>query len=108
VNVVPLAGAYVAGRRLADAPNTIALWRLLVGAPLAALWALAWIALGVVAGAAWPLGHAAATAAGLVAWPELRARWPRLRNALRAHRDARAEVALVRAYAASLGEERHA
>ncbi|HZX30207.1 MAG TPA: 1-acyl-sn-glycerol-3-phosphate acyltransferase [Rhodocyclaceae bacterium] len=45
LNLPPLLIAREAGRRFADAPNTITLWRLLTGAPALALWAgglLAW------------------------------------------------------------------
>ena len=104
-NVVPLAGAYLASRRLADGRNTIALWRLLVGAPLCAAWAAAWLVLGAVAGVAWPLGWALATGAGTVAWPELRARWPRLRNALSRDRDALAALTLVQAWTRALAHD---
>jgi 1-acyl-sn-glycerol-3-phosphate acyltransferase len=38
MNSLPLAGAYWAGRKFPDAPNVIALWRILVGAPLFFLW----------------------------------------------------------------------
>ncbi|MGE5491077.1 MAG: 1-acyl-sn-glycerol-3-phosphate acyltransferase, partial [Actinomycetota bacterium] len=47
LNLPPLLVAREAGRRFADAPNTITLWRLLTGAPALALWAgglLAWAA----------------------------------------------------------------
>ena len=40
-NLVPLAGGWLAGKILPDDRNVIALWRLLVGAPLLFLWALA-------------------------------------------------------------------
>lgn len=82
LNVVPLVGAWLAGRRLADAPNTIALWRILVGAPLMLLWLLV-IALGTALHSFWWLvGYACATGLGLVAYPELCLRWPMLRNSI--------------------------
>lgn len=80
-NALPLAGALVAGRRLADARNTIALWRSLVGLPLLALWVGALIVYAVVARAWWiPLAWLAITALGLRLWPELLARRARLLN----------------------------
>jgi 1-acyl-sn-glycerol-3-phosphate acyltransferase len=39
LNLPPILAAHWAGRRFADAANTIALWRLLVGVPTLALWA---------------------------------------------------------------------
>jgi hypothetical protein len=38
VNCVPLLGAWLAGRTLADGPNVVSLWRILVGMPLFFLW----------------------------------------------------------------------
>lgn len=56
-NLPPLLLAWAAGRRFADARNTITLWRLLVGFPVFSLW------IGAVLGLAaltdhWPLGLA--------------------------------------------------
>ena len=50
LNVVPLAGAWAAGRWLPDGANVVSLWRILVGVPLAAAWALAWVAAPAAAG----------------------------------------------------------
>ena len=38
LNAPLLLGAYLAGRRLADASNVITLWRILIGAPLLVVW----------------------------------------------------------------------
>lgn len=83
LNLVPVAGAWLAGRRLADAPNTIALWRILVGAPLAGAWLVGVVALGVT----WRsigvfAAYLAGTTLGLVMYPELCVRWPMLRNSI--------------------------
>lgn len=43
LNLPPLAVAWWAGRRFPDDTNVIALWRILTGVPLLALWAGAWI-----------------------------------------------------------------
>ena len=65
-NLPPLLGAWIAGRVFPDAPNVVSLWRILVGAPLAALWVA-----GIAAASLWlgqPLlaaGYAALTLAGL-------------------------------------------
>ena len=81
-NLPVLLGAWLAGRRFADARNTIALWRLLAGLPLFALWA-ATVAIASVASGRpllavlWGL----LTALALRLWPELVARRVRLRNA---------------------------
>lgn len=94
LNAVPVAGAWVAGRRLADAPNTIALWRILVGAPLAFAWLLGVATLGIaLRSIAVPVVYAVVTALGLVVYPELCVRWPMLRNSFTRrvlHDDARA------------------
>ena len=81
VNLPPLLAAWLAGRRLADARNTITLWRLLVGATAALLWALGVLTTLTVTGY-WGLevGYLVVTAAGLACYPALVARWPRLRN----------------------------
>ncbi len=84
-NLPPLAAGWWAGRHFADARNTIALWRGLIGFPVFGLWLLA------VAGVALALrrpsalaGYVLLTAAGLVLYPETIERWARLRNQLRA------------------------
>jgi 1-acyl-sn-glycerol-3-phosphate acyltransferase len=81
VNVVPVTGAWLAGKRLANAPNTIALWRILVGAPLALGWLIAVVASGLATRNAWVVpAYLVITMLGLVAYPELCVRWPMLRN----------------------------
>jgi hypothetical protein len=83
-NALPVAAAYVAGRRLADARNTVALWRALVGAPVAAVWAFALSVACLVSRNAWAIpAYALLTLAGLVLYPELRSRWAKLRNVMR-------------------------
>jgi 1-acyl-sn-glycerol-3-phosphate acyltransferase len=83
-NLPPLAAGWWAGRRCADARNTIALWRVLIGFPAFVIWLL------VVAGVALALrrpivmaGYVLLTVAGLVLYPELIERWARLRNLFR-------------------------
>jgi 1-acyl-sn-glycerol-3-phosphate acyltransferase len=94
-NAGPLAAAWIAGRRFADARNTITLWRLLIGAPVTVLWILGiiiasvrWIWVGPV--------YVIITVAGLIVYPELLARWPRFKNAM-ASEAARAAVEALRA-----------
>lgn len=83
MNVLPLAGAWLAEKRFADAPNTIALWRILIGTPLAALWVVGVVAATVFSRSLLLLAaYLAITGLGLVAYPELCVRWPMLRNAL--------------------------
>lgn len=87
VNAPPLAAAWLAARRFADARNTVALWRILVGTLVAVSWGA--LVLGVASAAGHPVAAAAYVATsvgGLALYPELRARWPRLRNALRGQR----------------------
>lgn len=80
-NVLPVTGAWLAGRRLADAPNTIALWRILVGTPLALGWVIAVVASGIATRNPWVVpAYVAITSLGLIAYPEFCARWPMLRN----------------------------
>jgi hypothetical protein len=96
LNFVPIAGAWLAGRRLADARNTIALWRILVGAPLAVLWLFTVLTLGVIRHSVWvPVSYAAITTLGLIAYPELCIRWPMLRNSF-ARRRLRAAALAIR------------
>ncbi|MFY9821533.1 MAG: 1-acyl-sn-glycerol-3-phosphate acyltransferase [Thermoanaerobaculia bacterium] len=83
-NLPPLAVGWWAGRRFADARNTIALWRVLIGFPAFVLWLLA---IGGIALALRPLVltcYVLLSAAGLVLYPELIERWARLRNRFRA------------------------
>jgi membrane-associated phospholipid phosphatase len=84
LNLVPVVGAWLAGRRLADARNTIALWRILVGTPLTLLWVVAVAMAGVVLHRPWiPMAYAAVTVLGLVTYPELCIRWPKFLNSCR-------------------------
>ncbi|HKW09452.1 MAG TPA: 1-acyl-sn-glycerol-3-phosphate acyltransferase [Gemmatimonadaceae bacterium] len=94
-NWFPLAAAWRAGRQLSDAPNTIAIWRILIGVPVTAVW---WLGIAIAATAwrsAWLLpAYAAITLLGLVAYPELCERWPKLSNSFRnASRDDVAAIA---------------
>lgn len=66
-NLPPLLLAWAAGRRFADARNTIALWRLLVGFPAFLAWTAGILTLAAVTGQ-WPLGLAYAA----VSWLGLR------------------------------------
>jgi hypothetical protein len=94
-NVVPLAGSWLAGKILADGPNTIALWRILIGTPLSLLWWFSIIAGAVVAHRAWIVPtYLAMTALGLIAYPEWCVRRAMLRNA-RASRELRDDVAAL-------------
>jgi Acyltransferase len=96
VNVGPLLAAWIAGVRLADARNTIALWRILVGAPVAVLWVALWGVVTIASGHPLVLlGYLLATGLGLVVYPELLARWPRLVNA-RVGADVRAAIGRLR------------
>jgi hypothetical protein len=107
-NLLPLVGAWIAGRRLSDATNTIALWRIIVGVPLAVAWLLGVTALGILARFLWVIpAYAAITWLGLVAYPELCVRWPMLRNAL-APRALAADVAAIRrSLLAAVAERSH-
>ncbi len=73
LNLPPILAARWAGRRFADAANTVALWRLLVGVPSLALWAglLLIAALATGHGLLW-LGYAAVSWLGLRALYRLR------------------------------------
>ena len=81
-NAPPLLAAWLAARRFADARNTVALWRILVGTLVGVPWV--GLMLGAAVAAHRPLlaaAYLAATLGALALFPELRARWPRLRNA---------------------------
>jgi len=81
VNAPVIVAAWLAGHRLADARNTIALWRLLIGTPVAAVWLATLITCAAFSGrAVWLVAYGVITLAGLITYPELRARWPRVRN----------------------------
>lgn len=85
LNLPPLAAGWWAGRRLADARNTIALWRALIGLPAFGLWIVAVAGIALALGRpALLAGYVLLTAAGLVLYPELIERWARLRNRFRA------------------------
>jgi 1-acyl-sn-glycerol-3-phosphate acyltransferase len=47
LNFLPLLAAYFAGRKFADGPNVITLWRILVGAPLFFVWILVLLAVTI-------------------------------------------------------------
>jgi 1-acyl-sn-glycerol-3-phosphate acyltransferase len=95
-NAGPLIAGWVAGRRFADARNTITLWRLLIGAPVAMLWVAGVSAAAIVGRSIWLVpAYAIITIAGLIVYPELLARWPRLKNAM-APPEARAAVEALR------------
>ena len=96
VNLPVLVGAWLAARRMADARNTIALWRILAGAPLALAWILAVVVVACVLDRpelvfVWLI----MTAGGLWLYPEFRARWPRFRNALRPDRHRHAFESII-------------
>jgi hypothetical protein len=94
-NILPLVGGWAAGHRLADAPNTIALWRILIGTPLAALWVLSIAVCALVTHALWVApAYLAITALGLVAYPEWCVRRAMLRN-LHASHQLRDDVAAI-------------
>ena len=58
VNLPPLLAGWLAGRKLADDRNVIALWRILVGMPLFVLWlGVAGVSLAVFAGGWWTPGY---------------------------------------------------
>jgi hypothetical protein len=101
-NAPIVAAAWIAGRRFADARNTIALWRLLAAAPVAVGWMSFLIVVVLFTGhAPWITTYGLVTLGGLVVYPELRARWPRLRN--RSLSPAlRDEIAVVRSWTRSL------
>lgn len=86
-NAPPLAAAWLAARRLADGRNTVALWRILVGTLVGAVWLSLVLATSLAFGRPFvAAAYLVVTAGGLTLFPELRARWPRLRNALRGPR----------------------
>lgn len=69
LNAVPLGAAWLAGCRLADDRNVIALWRVLVGVPCGVLW-LAAVGAGAAASGATAafVAYAAVTIGGWLAW----------------------------------------
>ncbi len=95
LNLPPLAAGWWAGKRFPDDANVIALWRILVGAPLLMLWAGGWVLL------------AAALGSGGLLWAYLALTWIGVRGWYRLkklavvawngtfHRDLRAEALAV-------------
>lgn len=68
-NAPPLFAGWLAARKLADDRNVVALWRILVGLPLFALWFLATTtALSYWAGPLGAVGYAAVTFGAVKAW----------------------------------------
>ena len=66
VNVPPLLIGWLAGRKFADGPNVIALWRILVGVPLFGIWmGVVTILLALCGGGWWLLGYGLLTLAAL-------------------------------------------
>jgi hypothetical protein len=66
LNAVPLLGGWVAACTLADDRNVIALWKILVGVPLFAVWAIAIAVTCIAFGQPWlPAAYAAITGLGV-------------------------------------------
>jgi len=66
VNLPPVLGGWLAGRKLADGLNVVALWRILVGLPLLVIWfGAVTILLAVFAAWWWLLGYLLLTLAAL-------------------------------------------
>jgi 1-acyl-sn-glycerol-3-phosphate acyltransferase len=66
VNLPPLVAGWLAARKIADGPNVIALWRILVGLPLFVIWyGVVTIGLLFCGGWWWVLGYAVLTFAAL-------------------------------------------
>lgn len=73
VNAPPLAVAWWAGRRFPDDTNVIALWRILTGVPVLAMWALGCCLLGLASGRWWlPLLYVALTWMAATGWYRLK------------------------------------
>lgn len=69
LNLPPLLAGALAARKFADGPNVVALWRILVGLPVFALWSVGCaIALAVLLGPAWACGYLVLTAAAIAGW----------------------------------------
>lgn len=82
-NSPPLLAAVWAARRFADAPNVVALWRVLVGLPALVLWAPAAATAAFAAhGPAASLAYVAGSAAGALAWPRVQRAFVALANAV--------------------------
>ena len=99
VNLPVVLGAWAAGRRFADARNTITLWRILIGMPLALVWLVTIATVALVTKTSDYLSvYFWSTFFGLWLYPELRERWPRFRNAF-ANAERRADVKTIRDWA---------
>ncbi len=99
LNLPPLLIAWSAGRRFADARNTIALWRLLAGFPAFLGWIAGLLALAIMTGH-WPPGCHIALPGGRAASPAKSRGQPRQPGA---PRTADAPLALHRQIDAALG-----
>ncbi len=87
VNAPPLFLGWLAARQLADGQNVIALWRILVGLPVAMIWVgVVSIAFAFVLGWAWALGYLLLTIAALKSLCHARTLGIAVWNGL-AHRD---------------------
>jgi len=96
LNAPVLAVGYIASRKLPDAPNVVAFWRMAAGLPAGVLWAaLASTAFGLACGLGGVAGYWGVTIAGIGAWYRFRKLSVALCNGL-FHAGARA--ALLQAY----------
>ncbi len=83
VNAPPLLAGYMAGHRLADAPNVITLWRSLVGVPVAIIYWTAMLILSIKTGAyLWLAFYAVITTSGLLLFRKTSQMTAMLKNAL--------------------------
>ena len=73
LNLPPIAVAWWAGRRFADDRNVIALWHILTGVPLLALWSALWCLAGILTGL-WclPLGYLLLSSLSVFGWYRLK------------------------------------
>lgn len=84
VNLPPLLAAWIAARKFADDRNVIALWRILVGLPVLALWFPAvTTVLAISAGWSWAIAYVLLTLAALQAWYRTRKLAVAVGNAIR-------------------------
>jgi 1-acyl-sn-glycerol-3-phosphate acyltransferase len=73
LNLPPVAVAWWAGRRFPDDRNVIALWHILTGVPLLALWAALWCLAGGLTGLWWlPLGYLSLSSLSVFGWYRLK------------------------------------
>lgn len=73
MNLPPIVVAWWAGRHFPDDRNVIALWRILTGVPLLALWAGVWCLAGVVSGRWWlPVTYLILSWASVSGWYRLK------------------------------------